>query len=40
MCGTGVFREYTIGMLDRLENQPNLKYNSSTRDLWSRTNKE
>lgn len=35
-----VFKEYTLGMLQKLENQPNLKYNSTTRDLWARTNKE
>lgn len=39
-CGTSTFREYTLGMLDKIENQPNLHYSSTTRDLWSRTNKE
>lgn len=34
------FREYTIMQLSDEKNQPNLYYSSSTRDVWSRTNKE
>ncbi len=36
----GVFKEYTLGMLQKLEYQPNLRYSATTHDLWSRTNKE
>lgn len=38
--GTNVFQYYTKQVLDNAENQPNLAYTSSTKDLWSRTNKE
>lgn len=34
------FKQYTILVLDKPENQPNLAYTSSTHDLWSRTNHE
>ena len=37
---TQTFREYTIMQLSDEKNQPNLYYSSSTRDVWSRTNKE
>lgn len=39
-CGEKVFQEYTSLLLDNAENQPNLAYSSSTKDLWARTNKE
>lgn len=35
-----VFKQYTAGVLDEKDNQPNLAYDSSTKDLWLRTNKE
>ena len=35
-----IFKEYTAGVLDESENQPNLAYTSTTRDLWLRTNRE
>lgn len=35
-----VFRKYTEMVLDDDENRPNLAYESSTHDIWSRTNKE
>ena len=35
-----VFKAYTEGVLDEKENQPNLAYTSSTKDLWLRTNRE
>lgn len=35
-----IFKEYTAGMLDEQENRPNLAYESTTKDLWKRTNKE
>ncbi len=34
------FRKYTELILDLPENRPNLAYESSTHDIWSRTNKE
>lgn len=34
------FKQYTILILDKAENKPNLAYTSSTHDLWSRTNHE
>ena len=34
------FREYTRMMLEDAENRPNLAYESTTHDLWTRTNKE
>ena len=34
------FRKYTELILDMPENRPNLAYESSTHDIWSRTNKE
>lgn len=34
------FRHYTELILNDEENRPNLAYESSTRDIWSRTNKE
>ena len=37
---TQVFREYTAMQLLDDANKPNLYYSSSTRDIWSRTNKE
>lgn len=39
-CEEGVFRKYTEVILDSPENRPNLAYESSTHDLWSRANKE
>ena len=39
-CGEKVFQEYTSLLLDDKANQPNLAYSSSTKDLWTRTNKE
>lgn len=36
----GVFRQYTQLVLEDKTNQPNLVYETSTHDLWSRTNKE
>ena len=39
-CGEKVFQEYTSLLLDDKVNQPNLAYSSSTKDLWTRTNKE
>ena len=38
--GEKVFQEYTSLLLDDKANQPNLAYSSSTKDLWTRTNKE
>ena len=38
--GNQVWREYTDLILSDQSNQPNLAYSSSTKDLWSRTNKE
>lgn len=38
--GENVFQEYTKLILEDATNQPNLAYNSSTKDLWARTNKE
>lgn len=35
-----IFREYTLLMLNDEQNKPNLAYSASTKDLWSRTNKE
>lgn len=35
-----IFKEYTAGVLDEKENQPNLAYTSNTKDLWARTNRE
>lgn len=35
-----IFREYTLIVLDDTKNKPNLAYGNSTKDLWSRTNKE
>ena len=34
------FRKYTELILDLPENRPNLAYETSTHDIWSRTNKE
>ena len=34
------FRKYTELILDMPENRPNLVYETSTHDIWSRTNKE
>ena len=34
------FKQYTDLILADTENQPNLSYSSSTKDLWIRTNKE
>lgn len=39
-AGNGTFEQYTTLVLDDKENQPNLAYSPSTKDLWSRTNKE
>ena len=39
-AGAQIFEEYSKLMFDAAENQPNLYYNSSTRDLWSKVNKE
>ena len=39
-CGEKVFQEYTSLLLDDKANQPNLAYSSSTKDLWTRTNRE
>ncbi len=36
----GVFQEYTEAVIEDEDNLPNLYYESSTRDLWRRTNKE
>lgn len=38
--GANTFEEYTILVLEDKANQPNLAYTSTTKDLWSRTNKE
>ena len=38
--GPDVFREYAALILSQEENKPNLAYSASTRDLWSRVNKE
>lgn len=38
--GPDVFKEYAALILSQEENQPNLAYSSSTKDLWSRVNKE
>ena len=38
--GNNIFEDYTTIMLEDKENHPNLSYESSTRDLWTRTNKE
>lgn len=38
--GPDVFREYAALILSDADNQPNLLYTSSTKDLWSRLNKE
>ena len=38
--GPDSFREYAALILSQEENQPNLAYSSSTRDIWSRVNKE
>ena len=35
-----VFREYTLIQLNDEANKPNLFYSSSTRDIWTRANKE
>ena len=35
-----VYKQYTSILLAEKENQPNLAYDSTTRDLWSRTNHE
>ena len=32
--------EYTKLILEDEENQPNIYYSGSTKDLWARTNKE
>lgn len=36
----GVFRKYTELILDMPENRPNLAYETSTHDIWAKTNKE
>ena len=38
--GPDSFREYAALILSQEENKPNLAYSASTRDLWSRVNKE
>ena len=38
--GPGVFKEYAALILSDADNQPNLAYSPSTRDLWGRVNKE
>ena len=38
--GPDSFREYAALILSQEENQPNLVYSGSTRDLWGRVNKE
>ena len=38
--GQEVFMEYTKLILEDEENQPNIYYSGSTKDLWARTNKE
>ena len=38
--GPDVFKEYAAIIYDDAENQPNLAYESSTKDLWAKTNKE
>ena len=38
--GPGVFKEYAALILSQEDNQPNLAYSPSTRDLWGRVNKE
>jgi hypothetical protein len=38
--GPGVFKEYAALILSDEDNQPNLAYSPSTRDLWGRVNKE
>ena len=38
--GDEVFKSYTASVLFDAENKPNLYYTSSTKDLWSRTNRE
>ena len=38
--GPDSFREYAALILSQEENQPNLAYSGSTRDLWGRVNKE
>ena len=38
--GPDVFKEYAALILSQEENKPNLAYSSSTKDLWSRVNKE
>jgi hypothetical protein len=35
-----LFKEYTLVVLNDDQNKPNLAFTSSTKDLWSRTNKE
>ena len=35
-----IFQTYTSLILDDTNNKPNLSYTSTTKDLWSRTNKE
>lgn len=37
---TNLFKEYTLVVLNDDQNKPNLAYDVSTKDLWSRTNKE
>lgn len=39
-CGDEVWKQYTSLQLEQKDNQPNLSYTSSTKDLWLRTNKE
>ena len=38
--GAETFCEYTTLVLEDKENHPNLSYESSTKDLWAKTNKE
>ena len=38
--GPGVYKEYAALILSQGDNQPNLAYSSSTKDLWARVNKE
>lgn len=38
--GEEVFKSYTTSVLFDSENKPNLYYAASTRDLWSKVNRE
>lgn len=37
---TETFKQYTSTVLEEKDNQPNLAYESQTKDLWARTEKE